>query len=138
MEQFRVQNLSLRVADNINYAWILLDEQTDREQFAASLGAADFRILLQRFAVRNILIDTSQMWSFGIPEMADYLDKNFTAEMRGAGVEKISVILNEDVISLLSFIFQTIETNHAAGVPQIRFYSTPQFYETGESVSWFE
>lgn len=137
MEQFRVQNLNLRVADGINYAWILLDEQTNREQFAASLGDADVRNLLQRFAVKNILIDTSKMWSFGIPEMSDYLDTNFTAEMRETGIEKIAVVLNEDVISMLSFVFQGIEANHAAGVPQIRFFSTPQFYETSDSVSWF-
>ena len=138
MEQFTIKNLTVRIAENINYVWVLLGGQISREEFADSLGDADFHTLLQQYDVKNVLVDCSGMWSFGIPEMSDYLDTEFTAAMRGIGVEKISVVLSEDVLSMLSFVFQGIENNHNNSSPKIRFFESSQFHESFESVSWFE
>jgi hypothetical protein len=137
MEQFTIQNLTVRVSEDFNYVWVLLDEQARSEQFAASLGDASFHSLLRRFYVNNILLDCSKMWVFSVPEMSDFLDKEFTVAMRDSGVEKISVIINDEVFSIMSFIFQGIEGNHAQSPPQIRFFNTASFYESFESVAWF-
>ncbi|HEY0460479.1 MAG TPA: hypothetical protein VGC97_15190 [Pyrinomonadaceae bacterium] len=137
MEQFKIQNLNVRVSTDFNYVWVLLEEQVRSEQFAASLGDAEFHSLLQRYHVRNILLDCSKMWVFSIPEMSAYLDTQFTNLMVGIGVEKISVIVNEEVFRMLSGIFQGIEFNHLQNLPQIRFFGTASFYESFESVAWF-
>jgi hypothetical protein len=137
MEQFTIQNLTVRVSADFNYVWILLDEQTRSEQFAASLGDASFHSLLRQYKVRNILLDCGKMWVFSIPEMSNYLDTDFTAAMRENAVEKISVVVNDEVFSIMSFVFQGIEANHAQGSPQIRFFNTSSFYESFESVAWF-
>jgi hypothetical protein len=138
MEQFTIQNLTVRISSDFNYVWILLDEQTRSEQFAASLGDASFHSLLQRYNVKNILLDCGKMWVFSIPEMSNYLDTDYTAAMRENGVEKISVVVNDEVFSIMSSIFQGIEANHAQSSPQIRFFNTSSFYESFESVAWFE
>lgn len=137
MEQFNINNLTLRISDNINYVWILLPQQVSREEFATMLGNAEFHSLLDQHNVKNVLVDCSNMWSFGIPEMSDFLDTDFTSHMGKIGVQKISVIVNETVLSMMSFIFQTIEQNHTEVSPQIRFFDSSKFHESFESVSWF-
>lgn len=138
MEQITIKNLTVRIAENINYVWVLLGGQISREEFADSLSDTEFHTLLQQNNVKNVLVDCSGMWSFGIPEMSDYLDTEFTAAMREIGVEKISIVLNEEVLSMLSFVFQGMENNHRDGSPEIRFFNSSQFHESFESVSWFE
>jgi|SRR5215203_2324442 len=137
MEQFTIQNLTVRVSEDFNYVWILLDEQTKSEQFAASLGDASFHTLLRHHNVKNILLDCGKMWVFSIPEMSGFLDTEFAASMRETGVEKISVIISEEVFSMLSGILHGIEFNHLQDAPQIRFFGTASFYESFESVAWF-
>jgi hypothetical protein len=137
MEQFKIQNLTVRVSQDFNYVWVLLEEQVRFEQFTLSLGDASFHSLLQRYNVKNILLDCGKMWVFSIPEMSGYLDAQFADSMREIGVEKISVVVNEEVFSMLSGIFQGIEFNHLQNPPQIRFFGTTSFYESFDSVSWF-
>ena len=138
MEQFTIKNITVRIADDINYVWVLLDEQVNREEFADSLGDAEFHALLQQHNARNLLVDCGKMWSFGTPEMSDYLDTGLTAAMREIRVRKISVVVSENVYSMLPFIFEAIENNHAENSPEIRFFTSAQFQESFESVAWFE
>lgn len=137
MQQYSINNLTVRISENINYVWVLLPEEVSGKDFAAMLGDSEFHRLLQQNNVQNVLIDCSNMWNFGIPEMSDYLDKDFTVSMQQFGVKKISIIINQEVYSLLNFVFQSIENNHKQGSPQIRFFGSLQFYESFESVSWF-
>lgn len=137
MEQLVIKNLTVRIAENINYVWVLINEQTNREEFVESLGDSDFHKLLKQNTVKNLLVDCSNMWSFGIPEMSEYLDVEFMTSMRSIGVEKISVIINDEVFSMLSFVFQGIENSHSRNSPKLRFFSGSQFYQSFESVNWF-
>ncbi|MBX7169969.1 MAG: hypothetical protein K1X72_03355 [Pyrinomonadaceae bacterium] len=137
MQQYSINNLTVRISENINYVWVLLPEQVTREDFAAMLGNSEFHRLLQQNNVQNVLVDCGNMWNFGIPEMSDYLDKDFTVSMRQIGVKKISVVINQEVYSLLTLVFQTIENSHSQSSPQIRFFDSLQFYNSFESVSWF-
>ena len=138
MEQVSIKNLTVRIADGINHVWVILDEQVNRETFAESLGDADFSALLQQHQTKNVLIDCTRMWSFGIPEMSDYLDTKLTASMRPIGVQKISVVVSDEAMSYLALIFQGIEVKHNDSTPKIRFFGASQFYESFDSVSWFE
>jgi len=137
MEQFTIQNLTVRVSEDFNYIWVLLDEQTRSEEFAASLGNPEFLSLLMLRRVKNILLDCSKMWVFSIPDMSNFLDTLFAEMMRASDVEKVSVIINEEIFSIMSGIFQGIEAKHLQSPPQIRFFSTASFYESFDSVSWF-
>ena len=137
MEQFSIQNLTLRVSEQFNYVWVLLDEQTRSEQFAASLNDASFHALLQKYNVKNILLDCGKMWVFSIPDMSEYIDYDFAAAMNGIGVEKISVVINEEIFSMMSGIFQGVQNRHAENPPEIRFFDTTSFYNSFESVNWF-
>src|SRR5688500_15929654 len=119
MEQFKIQNLNVRISGDFNYMWVILAEQTNGEQFAASLGDASFHSLLRHYDVKNILLDCGKMWIFSMPEMTDYLDRTFPALMRGVGVEKISVVIYEEAFSILSFMLRGIEFNHLQEAPQI-------------------
>jgi hypothetical protein len=137
MEQFKIQDLTFRYSPDFNYVWVLIAEQTNSEQFGASLGSAEFYALVQRYKVKNMLLDCGKMWVFSIPDMSSYLDGTFAAQMRDNGVEKISVVINAETFSMLSGILQGIEFNHLQNPPQIRFFSTEQFYDSFDSVSWF-
>lgn len=136
MEQSSIQNLTVRYSPDFNYVWVLLAAQTNSELFAASLGDASFHSLLRRYDVKNMLLDCGKMWVFSIPEMTAYLDQSFAAAMRENGVEKVSVVVNEEIFGIMSSIFQGIAANHPQS-PEIRFFSTARFYESFESVDWF-
>lgn len=137
MEQFNIQNLTLRVSPDFNYVWVLLDEQARSPEFAASLSDAQFQQLLQHYKVRNILLDCSKMQVFSIPDMSSYLDKEFANLMNSIGVEKISVIINDETFQMLSGIFLGIQSRHLQNAPQIRFFGSDSFYNSFDSVSWF-
>jgi hypothetical protein len=137
MEQFTIQNLTVRVSEDFNYIWVLVDAETRSEQFAASLGNNLFLSLLMLRSVKKILLDCSKMLIFSIPDMSNFLDTSFAEKMRLSGVEKVSVIINEEIFSMMSGIFQAVESKHIQSPPQIRFFSTASFYESFDSVSWF-
>ena len=137
MEQISIRNLTVRVSGDFNYIWVLLDEHTKSVEFIASLGDAAFHELLRRYNVKNILLDCGKMLVLSIPDMPDFLDTEFADRMRENGVEKVSIIINEEVFSIMSGFLQPIETKHSQSVPQIRFFDTASFYNSFDSVSWF-
>jgi hypothetical protein len=73
---------------------------------------------------------------FSIPEMTSHIDRPFAAAMRENGVEKVSVVVSEEVFGLTRTIFQGIASNRPEP-PQFRFFSAAKFYESFESVDWF-
>ena len=137
MEQFSIRNLTVRVSKDFNYIWVLLAGQTKSVEFIASLGDAAFHELLRRFHVKNILLDCGKMLVFSIPDMPDFLDTEFADRMRACGVEKVSIIVNEEVFSIMRGFLEPVEAKHRDGVPQIRFFDSASFSESFDSVSWF-
>src|SRR5215207_8515751 len=102
MKQFTLQNLTVRVSEDFNYIWVLLDEHTKSVEFIASLSDREFRSQLMLRRVKNILLDCGRMLVFSIPDMNEFLDTAFVEMMRACGVEKVSIIINEEVFSNMS------------------------------------
>ena len=136
MEQFTIQNLTVRISSNFNYIWVLVDEETRSPEFAASLSDDEFHTQVILSNIHNIVLDCSRMQVFSIPEMPRFLDKQFAEMMYDCAVDKVSVIVNEEWISIMSGIFDGIAARHQSA-PEIRFFSTAGFYDSFESVSWF-
>ena len=137
MKQFTLQNLTVRVSEDFNYIWVLLDEHTKSVEFIASLSDREFRSQLMLRRVKNILLDCGRMLVFSIPDMNEFLDTAFVEMMRACGVEKVSIIINEEVFSIMSGFLKIVEENHQQQAPQIRFFDTVSFYNSFDSVSWF-
>jgi hypothetical protein len=114
----------------------LVDDETRSPEFAASLGDDDFHTEVILSNVHNIVLDCSRMQVFSIPEMPRFLDQQFAEMMRDCAVEKISVIINEEWLSVMSGIFEGIEKRHQTA-PQIRFFDTNSFYNSFDPVAWF-
>lgn len=137
MEQFRIQNLTLRVSEDFNYIWVLLDENTKSDEFVAALRDREFLSLLMLRRVKNILLDCGRMLVLSIPDTPEFLDMEFAEMMQACGVEKVSIIINEEVYAIMAGFLTPIEEKHGQSVPQIRFFDTTSFYNSFESVSWF-
>ena len=137
MEQFSIQNLTVRVSEDFKYIWVLLDEYTKSVQFIGSLRDDAFYELLRRYRVKNILLDCGKMLVLSIPDMPEFLDTEFADKLRENNVEKVSIIINEEVFSIMRGFLEPIESKRRDSVPQIRFFDTASFYESFDSVSWF-
>ena len=137
MEQFTIRNLTVRVSEDFNYIWVLLDEFTKSDEFVAALRDSEFLSQLMLRRVKNILLDCGKMLVLSIPDMPEFLDTEFADMMQACGVEKVSIIINEEVFSIMQGFLTPIEDKHRASVPQIRFFDRTSFYNSFESVSWF-
>lgn len=137
MEQLFIQQLTVRIADVFNYSWVIMDEQATREQFIDSLNDSQFHEVLRQNKIKNIVLDCVNMWNFGIPEMSDYLANDFSKAMQYAGLEKASVVLNDQVLMLMSSIFDSIQHKYAQTSTQIRFFYPSQFHEGWDAVNCF-
>ena len=137
MEQITVQYLTIRFSENINYAWALFNGPVDIKGFKASLDDADFGAALKEKGTTNLLLDCTRIGTFSIPEMSDCLDGSFTDAMAAADIEKISVVVDGNILYMMKFIFQGIEDNHADDKTAIRFFNEEQFQQSAEAVEWF-
>ncbi len=137
MEQITVQDLTIRFSENINYVWALFSGPVDNEGFIQSLDDAGFHAALKEKDTINLLLDCTRIGTFSIPNMSDYLDGRFMGAMDAAGIEKISVIVDGNVLYMMKFVFQGIEDNHADDKTAIRFFNEEQFQQSAEAVEWF-
>ena len=137
MEQFSIQNLTVRISEDFNYIWVLLDENTKSVEFIDSLDNPEFLSLLRLRRIKNILLDCGRMLVLSIPDMPEFLDTRFAETMRECGVEKVSIIINDEVFSMMSGFLSPIENNRRQSVPQIRFFDATNFYNSMDSVLWF-
>ena len=122
MEQVTVQYLTIRFSENINYAWALFNGPVSIEEFIESLDDADFQAELKEKGTTNLLLDCTRIGTFSIPDMSDYLDGRFMNAMAEASIEKISVVVDGNVLYMMQFVFQGIEDNHADDKTAIRFF----------------
>lgn len=136
MEQLFIKQLTVRIADVFNYSWVIMDEQATREQFVDSLNDIEFHEVLRQNKIKNIVLDCANMCNFGIPEMSDYLADGFPKAMQNAGLEKASIVLNDQVLMLMSSIFDSIQQKYVQSPTQIRFFYPSQFHEGWDAVNW--
>ena len=137
MKQLTTENISIRFSENINYAWALFNGPVSNDEFKNSLNDKSFRTSLKKSNTTNLLLDCSRLGRFSIPEMSDYLDIDFTNVMANIDVKNVSVLVDENVLSMMQFIFKQIENDHAGSKTHIRFFNSGQFTASSEAIEWF-
>lgn len=136
MEQIAVKDAIVRYSEDINYSWIICEGFMSNEEFSGSLSDARLYNFLEKKRVINIVLDISNLNSFNIPDMSNFIDISFREHMNKIGILKISVILKTGIIMFLSGVLQEIEDRTEKNT-RIRFFDASQFYDTVESVTWF-
>lgn len=130
------ENCVIRYSPSFNYIRVDFDGFFTADQFKAQVGSAKLFELIADKGMENILINLTPAQRVGTEDL-DHLEKVWCPAVAHLGIKRVSIVTSSYMFDMFVNIYNGIEAKMSNSTPQMRFFRDTQFYDTWESVDWF-